>query len=260
MKRLPRIEPYGLIGDMQTNAHVCDDGSIDWLCLPRFDSPAVFAGLLGTQKHGTWRIPPAAHAERSGSGVVAERRYCGDSGQLDDISVLHKLLGHEMTHLAQYAASDGAVWAAQDSYFPAQRGIADRDYPFQVEGHAYWADRQITTKLFGHPGVDRRGQCPFLRPLPQTPCEPNARRGRRAAVPGHRQRGPPGRHTRPRHLQPGVDRPHFNADEGRDGHAGSLATTLRMRSCVPRGCASGPRCGGRGTYALPGIAKTATDE
>lgn len=58
MKRLPRIEQYGLIGDTQTSAHVCDDGTIDWLCLPRFDSPAVFAGLLGTQKHGTWQIAP----------------------------------------------------------------------------------------------------------------------------------------------------------------------------------------------------------
>jgi GH15 family glucan-1,4-alpha-glucosidase len=85
MKRLPRIEQYGLIGDMQTSAHVCDDGSIDWLCLPRFDSPAVFASLLGTQKHGTWRIAPAAHTDRSGSGVVAERRYRGDSLVLESV-------------------------------------------------------------------------------------------------------------------------------------------------------------------------------
>ncbi|MDX3370690.1 DUF5911 domain-containing protein, partial [Streptomyces sp. ME02-6987-2C] len=62
MKRLPRIEQYGLIGDTLTSAHVCDDGTIDWLCLPRFDSPAVFAGLLGTQKHGTWQIAPASSA------------------------------------------------------------------------------------------------------------------------------------------------------------------------------------------------------
>ncbi|RZU45797.1 GH15 family glucan-1,4-alpha-glucosidase [Streptomyces sp. BK022] len=85
MKRLPRIEQYGLIGDMQTSAHVCDDGSIDWLCLPRFDSPAVFTGLLGTQKHGTWRIAPAAPADRSSSEAVAERRYRGDSLVLESV-------------------------------------------------------------------------------------------------------------------------------------------------------------------------------
>lgn len=76
MKRLPRIEQYGLIGDMQTSAHVCDDGSIDWLCLPRFDRPAVFAALLGTQKHGTWRIAPASAIATE---TAAERRYVGES-------------------------------------------------------------------------------------------------------------------------------------------------------------------------------------
>ncbi|WP_031045749.1 glycoside hydrolase family 15 protein [Streptomyces sp. NRRL F-5650] len=85
MKRLPRIEQYGLIGDMQTSAHVCDDGSIDWLCLPRFDSSAVFAGLLGTQKHGTWRIAPAAAAGRSSSRAFAERQYRGDSLVLESV-------------------------------------------------------------------------------------------------------------------------------------------------------------------------------
>ncbi|MBT2527814.1 glycoside hydrolase family 15 protein [Streptomyces sp. ISL-99] len=85
MKRLPRIEQYGLIGDMQTSAHVCDDGSIDWLCLPRFDSPAVFAGLLGTQKHGSWQISPTAPAGRSDGEAVAERRYHGDSLVLESV-------------------------------------------------------------------------------------------------------------------------------------------------------------------------------
>ncbi|WP_434595925.1 glycoside hydrolase family 15 protein [Streptomyces sp. A5-4] len=79
MNRLPRIEQYGLIGDMQTSAHVCDDGSIDWLCLPRFDSSAVFAGLLGTQEHGSWQIAPAPPTDGSDGGAVAERRYLGDS-------------------------------------------------------------------------------------------------------------------------------------------------------------------------------------
>ena len=64
-----RIEDYGLIGDMHTAALVGIDGSIDWLCLPRFDSSACFANLLGTEENGRWRIAPV------GNVVAATRRY-----------------------------------------------------------------------------------------------------------------------------------------------------------------------------------------
>jgi len=53
-----RIEDYGIIGDTHTAALVASDGSIDWLCLPRFDSPACFAKLLGDDSNGYWRIAP----------------------------------------------------------------------------------------------------------------------------------------------------------------------------------------------------------
>ena len=68
-----RIEDYALIGDTQTAALVSVDGSIDWLCLPRFDAGACFAALVGTPDDGHWRIAPLdPHATSS-------RRYVGDT-------------------------------------------------------------------------------------------------------------------------------------------------------------------------------------
>lgn len=52
------LENYGLIGDLRSCALVSRGGSIDWLCLPRFDSPAIFANLLGDESNGFWRIAP----------------------------------------------------------------------------------------------------------------------------------------------------------------------------------------------------------
>lgn len=53
-----RIEDYALIGDTRTAALVGMNGSIDWLCVPRFDSPACFAALLGDEKNGHWQMAP----------------------------------------------------------------------------------------------------------------------------------------------------------------------------------------------------------
>src|SRR6187455_2392364 len=63
------IEDYAVIGDTRTAALVGIDGSIDWLCLPRFDSGACFAKLLGSEDNGRWRIAPA------GDVVATTRRY-----------------------------------------------------------------------------------------------------------------------------------------------------------------------------------------
>jgi GH15 family glucan-1,4-alpha-glucosidase len=87
-----RIEDYALVGDMQTAALVGLNGSIDWLCLPRFDSGACFAALLGTERHGHWQIAPTALARAHGTpgapgawdGTVS-RRYRGDTLVLETL-------------------------------------------------------------------------------------------------------------------------------------------------------------------------------
>lgn len=82
-----RIEDYALIGDCRSAALVGRDGSIDWLCWPRFDSQACFAALLGTPDHGRWLIEPA-------SGKIAtRRRYRGKTFILE----------------TDFATGDGAV-------------------------------------------------------------------------------------------------------------------------------------------------------
>src|SRR4028119_981198 len=66
------IEDYAVLGDTGTAALVGLDGSVDWLCLPRFDSPACFAALLGNPDNGRWMLGPRDIS-------AATRRYVGDT-------------------------------------------------------------------------------------------------------------------------------------------------------------------------------------
>ncbi|CAA9268082.1 MAG: Glucoamylase [uncultured Chthoniobacterales bacterium] len=70
---MTKIEDYGFLSDTQTAALVSRDGCIDWLCFPRFDSPACFASLLGTPENGHWSFKPV------GEITATRRRYRGDT-------------------------------------------------------------------------------------------------------------------------------------------------------------------------------------
>jgi GH15 family glucan-1,4-alpha-glucosidase len=71
------LEDYALIGDTRTAALVGRDGSIDWLRLPRFDSAACFAALLGDRSHGRWRIAPADGATTSPRSRASSKGSAG---------------------------------------------------------------------------------------------------------------------------------------------------------------------------------------
>ncbi len=74
-----RIEDYALLSDLESAALVGRDGSIDWLTFPRFDSPACFAALLGTEENGRWLLAP------DGGGQVTSRRYRDHSLVLETV-------------------------------------------------------------------------------------------------------------------------------------------------------------------------------
>lgn len=74
------LENYALIGDLHTAALVADNGSMDWLCLPRFDSPACFAAVLGTPDNGRWKLAPEDPAAE-----IVSRGYVADTFTLETV-------------------------------------------------------------------------------------------------------------------------------------------------------------------------------
>ncbi len=105
-----RIEDYAIIGNTCTVALVGNNGSIDWLCVPRFDSPACFAALLGTRDHGRWLIAPKSEIK------TARRRYRGDTLILE----------------TEFETSDGVV--ALIDFMPIRERMGQVDVVRIVEG------------------------------------------------------------------------------------------------------------------------------
>ena len=110
-----KIEDYALIGDCHTAALVGRDGSIDWLCLPRFDSPACFAALLGTPEHGRWLLTPCGEIRRVEPPLPRGNARPGD-GFRDRRRRRH---GHRLHAAADRGTrSRAAWWSAGAGRFP----------------------------------------------------------------------------------------------------------------------------------------------
>src|SRR5689334_9202665 len=73
------INGYGLIGDTRTAALVSDDGSIDWMCVPRFDGEPLFGRLVGGARAGAFRVAPSEPAR------LVERRYRPGTATIDTV-------------------------------------------------------------------------------------------------------------------------------------------------------------------------------
>ena len=126
-----RLEDYALIGDCETAALVARDGSIDWLCWPRFDGGACFAALLGTPEHGRWQIAPVDPKAR------VTRRY------RDDTLILE----------TDFETGDGAVTLI-DFMPPRGAGVGRRP-------HRRRSTRSARDALRARPALRlRRGSCP----------------------------------------------------------------------------------------------------
>jgi GH15 family glucan-1,4-alpha-glucosidase len=101
-----RIEDYAIIGDTHTAALVGRDGSIDWLCLPRFDAPACFARLLGDTKNGRWLIAPAQPVDevrrryRDGT-LILETEFVTASGAVTIIDFMPRPSAEDRTDVVR---------------------------------------------------------------------------------------------------------------------------------------------------------------
>src|SRR5215212_1248067 len=101
------IENYGIIGDLHTTALVGTDGSIDWLCLPRFDSPSVLAAILDDQKGGRFKIAPV------GDEVSRKQFYCPDTNILATRFFTPDGVGHVMDYMPVATQANGPELARQ---------------------------------------------------------------------------------------------------------------------------------------------------
>ena len=157
-----RIEDYALIGDRGSAALVGLNGSIDWLCLPRFDSGAVFCALLGDDQNGVWRLAPADDVRSStrayrGDTMVLETTHVTDRGTVRVTDFMHAIrdpgphivrivdgidgeVAMEMLLNARYDYGDLPPWTRQIGDACTMTAIGDAlalrcDVPLTIEDH-----------------------------------------------------------------------------------------------------------------------------
>jgi len=127
------IEDYGLIGNLLSCALVSRDASIDWLCLPRFDSASCFCALLGSPEHGHWQIRPAnpivAQSRRYRPGTaILETRFETETGAVTIIDFMPRAVDEKNAGLIRLVRGESGV-VAMETEFVIRFGYG-RDVPW----------------------------------------------------------------------------------------------------------------------------------
>ena len=146
-----RIEDYALVGDCRTAALIGRDGSIDWLCWPRFDSAACFAALLGTPEHGRWLItaadPNAKVTRRYRDGtLILETDFETPDGAVTLIDFMP--VGGEASHVARIVIGRRGQLAM---HRPGMRMCAKHSGPPRAQGRVIIAPGIVETERLATP-------------------------------------------------------------------------------------------------------------
>ncbi|MFZ0817132.1 MAG: glycoside hydrolase family 15 protein [Candidatus Sulfotelmatobacter sp.] len=147
--RWPEIKDYGVIGDSRSAALVSREGSIDWLCWPRFDKPAIFAALLDRERGGYWRISPVEP-----TGI--ERHYLPDSNVLETRFINHS----SSVILTDLMAGGGARRQRVNVLVPDHEIIrkatciaGELELEIKFSPMAYYGKRAMQIRKFGNLGL-----------------------------------------------------------------------------------------------------------
>jgi trehalase-like protein len=186
-RRVARIEEYAFIADTHSAALVSTSGSMDWLCLPRFDSSAIFSAILDAERGGRWRIAPAVEI------TATRRRYRGETLILETVFETNEGAVTLVDCLALEEHSDPSIAQGakpEEVVVRLIRGESGR-VPMEMEwtprfGYGdvmpWFRDRDSTVEAVGGAG----------RPRPRRDV-PSGARARRCSVPvrrdGRRDRG-----------------------------------------------------------------------
>src|SRR5215471_9188621 len=119
------IANYGVIGDTQTVALVGIDGSIDWLCYPRFDSPSIFAAILDENKGGYFKLAPEA------DGVTYKQLYWPETNVL----ITRFLSPDGVAEITDYMSIDEDITAAQSRRLVRHVEVVRGTMPLRLECH-----------------------------------------------------------------------------------------------------------------------------